>query len=96
LTQRRKDNDAKISDLSAKLDEAQSKAIAQALKDLRMRKDAGDACKAIKNLEQLSCCNSVVWDGTDPHRCGVENVYQVFKKGGVFGTPVVVPGKRPT
>ena len=96
LTRKTKENDAKISDVRGKLEEAQSKTIAAALKDLRMRKQAGEACKAIKNLEQLSCCNSVVWDQKDPHNCGVANVYQVFRTAGVFGTPVVVPGKRPT
>ena len=92
-TQKTKENEAKISDVSGKLEEAQSKTIAAALKDLRMRKQAGEACKEIKSLEELSCCNSVVWDGTDPHRCGVANIYQVFRTRGVFGTPVVVPGK---
>ncbi len=92
-TGRTKDNDARISDLSAKLKELQSKAIAAALKDVRMRKKAGTACKSMANEEAMHCCNSVVWDGTDPRTCEVSLIYQVFQTGGVFGTSVVVPVK---
>lgn len=93
LTAKSKDIDAKISDLSPKLEELQSKAVATALKDLRMREKAGKACKTIANEEELHCCNSVVWDGSDPRLCGLSNIYQTFKTGGVFGTSVVVPTK---
>jgi len=93
LTDKIKDNDAKTSDLSAKLRELQSKAIAAALKDPRMRDKASKACKNQADQETLHCCNSVVWDGTDPQLCRLPLMYEVFKTGGVFGTPVVVPTK---
>ncbi len=86
-----KDNDAKISDLAAKLKELQSRAIAAALKDPRSRKKAGTACQRMSSEEALHCCNSVVWDGADPRTCDVSLVYQVFETGGMFGTRVVVP-----
>ncbi len=93
LTAKSKDIDTKISDLSPKLEELQSRTITTALKDLRMREKAGKACKTMVNEEGLHCCNSVVWDGRDPRLCDISSIYQTFKTGGVFGTPVVVPAK---
>ncbi|MBZ5523666.1 MAG: hypothetical protein LAP21_15640 [Acidobacteriia bacterium] len=93
LTQKKKDNDAKMADVTAKLNQAQMRTIALALKDPTLRQRASEACKKSTSGEQLQCCNSVVWDAADPSRCGVALVYQVLKTGGVFGTAVVVPVK---
>jgi hypothetical protein len=71
-----------------------SRAIGSALRDLRAKKIADDACKSIIDTEAMHCCHSVIWDSVDPAHCHAKLLYTVFAHTGVFSVPAVVPRSR--
>jgi hypothetical protein len=93
LTRKINDNSSNVSAVTAQLDGLHVKTIQAALRDPLLRSKAASACKNLQSAESQHCCNSVVFDGTDPHQCGVPLIFEVFKTGGAFGTAVVRPGR---
>ena len=71
-----------------------SRAIGSALRDLRAKKIAGDACKSMTDTEAMHCCNSVIWDKVNPAQCDAKLIYTAFTHAGVFSVPAVVPRSR--
>lgn len=93
-TQKKKDNASKMADVETQLGHAQMLAIAFVVNDPMLVKKASESCKNSGSDEQVQCCNSVIWDKADPTRCGIPLIYQVLKKGGLFGVTEVVPVSR--
>jgi hypothetical protein len=71
-----------------------SRAIGSALRDLRAKKIAGDACKSITDTEAMHCCDSVIWGKVNPAQCDAKLLYTAFTNAGVFSVPAVVPRSR--
>lgn len=65
--------------------------IRQSLAIVKNKSVASQACKALPNIEEAHCCFSVIWDGVSPSRCGIELIYKVFERAGVFATREVKP-----
>jgi len=93
LTQKINTNTSNVSAVTAQLDGMHVKTIQAALRDPLLRSKAASACKNLQSAESQHCCNSVVFDGTDPHQCGVPLIFEVLKTGGAFGTAAVRPVK---
>jgi hypothetical protein len=89
--QQQKANNYRRDQLQATKLQLYNKMISQSLAIAKNKSIASQACKALSDVEEAHCCLSVVWDGANPDRCGVELIYQVFQRNGIFGTREVKP-----
>lgn len=88
-----KDNNNRREQLQATKLQLYGDMIRRSLAIIKNRAVASKACKALPKLEEAHCCLSVISDGVNPNQCGVELIYQVFEKSGVFGTREVKPAR---
>jgi hypothetical protein len=86
-----KANNDRRGQLQANKQQLYGEMIRQSLAIVKNKSVANQACKALPNIEEAHCCLSVIWDGANPNRCGIELIYQVFERSGVFATREVKP-----
>jgi len=87
-------NNAALDDLQAKKLELYSQVITRSMNLVRSKAVASQSCKSLLPLEKASCCLSVVSDGTNPARCGVELLFKLFENAGAFSTTEVMPANK--
>ena len=91
--QQQKENNNRRDELQAAKQRIYLEMIRVSIANADRRRKATEACNRREKPEEVHCCHSVINDGANPSRCGVELIYQVFKGGDVFSAPVVRPAR---
>lgn len=90
-TKQQKANNDRREQLQATKLQLYGEMIRQSLTIVKNKSVANQACKGLPNIEEAHCCLSVIWDGANPNWCGIELIYKVFERSGIFSTREVKP-----
>jgi DNA repair exonuclease SbcCD ATPase subunit len=92
INERRREQQALSLRQHEALSHLQASTITQALLDgLATKSRASAQCMRLQDTDQKDCCNSVIWEGTDPQRCDTNRLFDVFLLGGIVGSVRVFP-----